>query len=350
MAVEQSHTVTYLNLLPITSGVVNSTMPGDPRDKVARLWELRELLERKARTTAELAKHFNVPVRTVQRDLETLRSLGVDVAQLKRGHYQIAAKPTTLNAVEALAVHAATRLLYHHAPVRSRYYQSAMEKLAQMLPEPARSVAFRSAEDVLAKPGSDRTLELAARAWFEGRILAFDYVSLTGSGKPRPKALEVYFIEINRSNLASYAIGYERSFHRRVLTWKLSCMQRVRLLTERYTIPADFDPKDYLSTAWGVIGSSGGPTVTAQLRFSAEAASRIDEGGYPNLEVTQRHADGSIDVAVQVGSDDSGFPLELLSWVQSWGSRVAVLAPDNLRQRWLTEAQQVVTMTGDLHP
>jgi predicted DNA-binding transcriptional regulator YafY len=324
-------------------------MPGDSRDKVARLWELRELLERKARTTAELAEHLDVPMRTVQRDLETLRTLGVDIEQPKRAHYRIAAQPTTLNAVEALAVHAATRLLYHHAPVRSRYYQSAMEKLAQMLPEPARSIAFRSAEDVLAKPGSDRTLELAARAWFEGRILAFDYLSPTGSGTPRPKALEVYFIEISRGNLAPYAIGYERSFHKRVLTWKLSRMQNVRLLMERYTIPADFDPKDYLSTAWGVIGSSGGPTVTAQLRFSAEAASRVDEGGYPNLAVVERYSDGSIDVQVQVGSDDSGFPLELLSWAQSWGSRVEVLAPENLRQRWLEEARQVVTMTGDLN-
>lgn len=314
--------------------------------KIERLWEMRELLERKPRTTAELAERFSAPQRTIQRDLATLRELGITVRQVKRGVYTIDAKPSALNAVEALAVHAATRLLYHHAPARSRYYQSAMEKLAQLLPEPARSIALKSAEDVLSKAGSDRTLELVARAWLEGRILAFDYRSSSGSGTPRPKELEVYFIEISRTNLAAYAIGYERSFHQRVLTFKLSRMQRVRLLNQHYTIPEDFDPRAYLSTAWGVIGTSGGPTVEVRLHFNAEAARRIDEGGYPNLEVTSRHSDGSIDVRILAGSDSSGFPLEILPWVQSWGAKVEVLAPEALRQRWLEEAMQVAVQAA----
>lgn len=36
------------------------------------------------------------------------------------------------------------------------------------------------------------------------------------------------------------------------------------------------------------------------------------------------------------------FPLEILSWVQGWGPRVEVLAPENLRRRWLEEARQVL--------
>lgn len=309
--------------------------------KVERLWELRELLTNRARTSTELASHFGVPPRTIQRDLETLRDAGVGLEELKRGLYRIPAKASSLTTVEALAVHAATRLLYHHAPARNRYYQSAMEKLAGMLPEPARSIAFKSAEDVLSKSGDDRTLEFVARAWFDKKILAFDYLSPTGSGQPRPKELEVYFIEIHRGNLAPYAIGFERSFHKKVMTWKLSRMKQVCLLNESYTIPHDFDPKVYLSTAWGVIGTSGGPTVTVKLKFNAEGAKRIDEGGYPNLEVSKRHANGAIEVSIQTGSDDKGFPLELLSWVQSWGAKVEVLEPESLRQRWLEEARAI---------
>ena len=63
--------------------------------KARRLSALPELLERKPRTTAELAKHFAVPRRTVQRDLETLREEGYGVESPERGLYLIPSSPPT---------------------------------------------------------------------------------------------------------------------------------------------------------------------------------------------------------------------------------------------------------------
>ena len=210
-----------------------------------------------------------------------------------------------------------------------------------MLPEPARGVALSSVEALDERPPDDRALELAAQAWFEGRVLAFEYLSPSGSGKWRAKALEIYMIEINRANLAPYAIGFERSFHKRILTWKLSRMRNTRLLGDTYIIPEDFEPRDYLETAWGVIGTSGGETVAVKLRFAPEAAHRLREGGYPNMSIERELADGALEVSIQAGTNDEGFPLELLPWVQSWGPRVEVLEPPNLRKRWLGEARRV---------
>ncbi len=309
--------------------------------KARRLAQLPELLRLKPRTTRELSKRLEVPPRTVQRDLETLRDEGYGIEEVSRGLYQLPSPPSDLNAVEALAVHAATRLLYHHAPARSVHYLSALEKLASLLPEPARGIAFRSAEEVRERPGDDRALELVARAWFERRVLAFDYLSPGGSGKPRPKELEVYFVEVSRDNLAPYAIGYERRFHKQVLTWKLSRMRHTRLLADGYTVPEGFDPRLYLSNAWGVMGTSGGPIVTVRLRFAPEAAYRLFEGGYPNLTIAAEGSDGSLEVSLEAGTDDKGFPREILPWVQGWGPRVEVLAPENLRRRWLSEARAI---------
>ncbi len=313
--------------------------------KARRLSALPELLKRKPRTTAELAEHFAVPRRTIQRDLETLREEGYGVESPERGLYLIPSSPPNLNAVEALAVHAATRLLYHHAPARNPHYRSALEKLASLLPEPARGVALSSVEALDERPPDDRALELAAQAWFEERVLAFEYLSPNGSGKWRPKELEIYVIEISRANLAPYAIGFERRFHNRVQTWKLSRMRQTRLLGDTYTIPQGFDPRDYLETAWGVIGTSGGETVTVKLRFAPEAAHRLREGGYPNMKIERELPDDALEVSIQAGTDDEGFPLELLSWVQSWGPRVEVLEPLNLRERWLEEARRVAGYT-----
>jgi predicted DNA-binding transcriptional regulator YafY len=90
-----------------------------------------------------------------------------------------------------------------------------------------------------------------------------------------------------------------------------------------------------------VVGSSGGVPVEVRLRFRPEAAYRILEGGYPNLRIASRLPDGGLEVCITVGTNNDNFPLELLSWVQSWGPRVEVLEPASLRQRWLWEAKEV---------
>ena len=143
--------------------------------KARRLAEIPQLLQLKPRTTHELVERFGVPVRTIQRDLETLRDAGEGIEEVRRGLYTIPSAPSRLRAVEALAIHAAARLLYHHAPARNPFYLSALEKLAALLPEPARSLAFQSSEELRSRPSDDRALELVSRAWFEGRVLSFEY-------------------------------------------------------------------------------------------------------------------------------------------------------------------------------
>jgi predicted DNA-binding transcriptional regulator YafY len=86
------------------------------------------------------------------------------------------------------------------------------------------------------------------------------------------------------------------------------------------------------------------------LRFAPEAANRIREGGYPNLRIDTELPKGGLEVSVQAGTDSDGFPREILPWVQSWGPRVEVIAPEALRRRWLEEARQVAAKeTDDAH-
>lgn len=316
-----------------------------PRAKSRRLVAIPELLRLKARTTVELAERLGVPVRTIQRDLESLREEGEGISELKRGLYYIPTPPSSLNPVEALAVYTAARLLYHHSPQPGQAYRSALEKLAAMLPEPARRLSLLSSQTDGITGSQDLVLERVARAWFERRVLACEYQA-AGGGAWRPRQLEVYFVEVNRENLSPYLIGCDRSQGNKVLTWKLSRLRNPQVLDEHYTIPPHFDPQEYLSGAWGIMGRHQGASLV-KLRFAASAGARLLEGSYPGLTIELELPDGGLEVRVMVGHDEQGFPREILPWIRGWGGQVEVLEPQILRDKWLEEAWVLWKKFGD---
>lgn len=282
--------------------------------KAVRLYRLQQLLREKPRTAQELADYFGVAKRSVQRDLEVLRQTQEGFGSAKSGYF-ITAPPPALNAVEALAVHAAARLLYHHSPAYNKHYREGLVKLAAMLPEPARSVAMRSTDELPQRPEESQALELVARAWFERRVIRFDYLKPGQTVPERGKEMQVYFVEIDRTNLAPYVIGFERAHRQAIRTFKLSRMSRLVTLSDTFdeALLHAFDPREFLSDAWGVVGGNAVGRVTVQLRFSPEAAYRVLEGNYPGMSPPERLADGSLLTSVRVGVDGSGLPREVIS-------------------------------------
>ncbi|WP_245872942.1 helix-turn-helix transcriptional regulator [Deinococcus planocerae] len=321
--------------------------PALVRVKAWRLFELQRLLREKPRTAQELADHFGVARRSVQRDLRALAEGGHGLEQ--RGYtYALRGTVPHLNAVEALAVHAAARLLYHHTPAFNRHYREGLIKLAAMLPEPARSVALRSAEHLPHRPDESQALELVAQAWFERRVLRFDHCKPGQREPERGFELQVYFVEISRENLVPYVIGWERARRGAMRTFKLSRMHHLALLKDTFdeALVRDFDPRAYLSDAWGVVGGQHVGSVTVRLRFEAGAAYRILEGGYPNMSEPMKHGDGAVEVDVRAGVDRSGLPRELLPFILGFGPRVEVLSPHNVREHWLSELRETLRRHG----
>lgn len=311
-----------------------------PWTKVRRLLELMELLRLREHTLRELAEWFDVDQRHVQRDLKDLRALGADLEYVHPHRYRIVGTSEHLRPVQALAAHAATRLLYHHAPTKNKQYLLALEKLTLSLPTSVQDVVRRSTQDLHPQLVDDRAFEAVANAWFDRRVVAFDYVSPTGNVDRRE--LAVYFVEVSRANFAPYAIGFERLRHGEIRPFKVSRMRFVTPLADTYEIPEDFDPRAYLTDAWGVVGASTN-VVTVRLRFAAEAAYRVLEGALPNLTVEHVGAsDGSVVVSVRAGVDDTGRPRDLLPWILGWGARVEVLSPEHVRQQWLAELRETL--------
>lgn len=316
---------------------------------------LLELLQQKAWKPHELRAELDLGERAIFDYLgevkELAERLGLQFLHDKaRGTYQIEVVEQ-LNIVESLVTHAALRMLAHHSPGYNNGFQEALRKLAKPLPAPLKQIAQSSTEALKQRPPSFNglNLETITEAWLKRQVIGFDYKLPNSSGVIKVE-LEVYFIEVSRANMAVYVIGrdllYGRAIHYRdnLKTYKLDRIERVRMLDVEYTIPEDFDPSQYLSSAWGIVTSEN--PVRVRLRFAPEAAHRIREGGYPNLQVVEQLEGGYTLVEINVGTNDEGFPLELLPWIQSWGPRVEVVEPPGLRERWLEEARALVEKYG----
>ena len=309
-----------------------------------RLYSVIEMLRIRERSVEELTELFDVPRRTILRDLAAVDELGLGLQRSAACRYRLPACAQAFRPVEALVVHAATRLLYHHAASKNREYLLALEKLTAGLPPGLQDVMRRSIQDLTPQLRSDGALERVSDAWINRRYIAFDYME--PNGVPERCELAVYFVEISRGDLAPYVIGFDRNTRAAIRTFRLSRMKRIAVLDDTYAIPGDFDPRLHLTDAWGVVGRSP-ENVTVTLRFAQEVASRVLEGGYPNLTVEEMgHADYSLVVKVQAGLDPTGQPRELLSWILGWGARVEVLDPPDLRAQWLQEARAIVETFG----
>ena len=326
-----------------------------------RLYRIARLIRDTPLTVQQLVQHLApglVPTsdvglaleRNVQRDLKLLGLLDTDYSAVEgrpRKHL-LRVQQKQLHPVEALALHAATRLVYHRSPGHSRHHQRALAQLAQWLPERVRPVVERSVADVgRRRSREDLMLEVAAEAWTGGHSLRFEYRSASGSGQWRMNELEIYLIEVHPVNLDLYAVGREVSFHQKLRTFKLARMRGAKVLQERsYTIPDDFDPRSFFHDAWGVVGSGNDEGLSVTLRFAPEVAYRILEGGYPNMSEPLFHLDSSIEVDIRAGVDNSGLPRELMPWILGWGPRVEVLGPPHVRAHWIQQAREVVQKFG----
>ena len=307
-------------------------------DKARRLSRLRDDLQARPWTTAELARRYDVGQRSIQRDIDALGRMGPDSVNRRGNAYSISRHGTLLRPVEALAAYTAVRLAHHHAPALNSHYREALQRISMMLPEHIRYTLNASVNDTGATPFAERHMERVAAAWMDSRVLSFDYRKPNGDTETGNE-LCVYFIEISRTNLAPYVIGLERRRRGQVRTFKLSRMHNLALHPDSYEPDPDFDPRAFLSDAWGVIG--GGATVTVTVRFAPEAAYRVLEGGFPNATLIRR--DGAVEMEFRAGIDATGTPRELMPFLLGWGPRAEVLSPPAVREAWLQELRDALS-------
>ncbi|HEX5692018.1 MAG TPA: transcriptional regulator [Roseiflexaceae bacterium] len=292
----------------------------------------------------ELADYCGVDRRTIYRDLVSLEEMGVPVWE-DSGRYGIDRESylstIRLNLNEAVALFFAARLLAHHSDEHNPHVVAALSKLATGLPDTTIANHIARAADVIrAKPlRADyvRMLEAITRAWADRRQIAIQYRAASGAVTER--VICPYFVEVSRSEPASYVIAFDE-LRGALRTFKLERVVAAEMLAESYVIPDDFDPYVHLAASWGVMDEV---EVEVRLRFSAAVAPRVRESVWHHSQRLVDMPDGGCELSMRVGGIR-----EVRAWVLGWGADVEVLAPDALRDDMRAQAEQMAAMYANV--
>lgn len=319
--------------------------------KIARLDRIERLLASHTGglTRAEIARRVDVNRSTITRDVRELTGIlpiyeeddGRIVLDMDRYETKV-----RLNIHESMAVHMATRLMAARTDKHNPNASAALRKLGQALEGSAPFVSTHlllsadvfDSESLRKDKDYLQALETLTRAWSQGLPLELDYRA--GDGEPRHFTFEPYFIEPYAMGRTSYAIGRVRE-REALRTLKLERIEACRLLEgERYDVPADFDARAYLRSAWGIWISEGEPEEV-RLRFGPDVAERVRETQWHASEEVTELKDGGLEWRATVSEW-----IEMLPWVRGWGAEVEVLAPPEMRAELRREAEALMGVYG----
>jgi predicted DNA-binding transcriptional regulator YafY len=312
------------------------------QSKAARLQRLEHLLYNAPQglRVNDLAERCGVDRRTIYRDLGSLEEMGVPVWE-DRGRYGIERgtylSTIRLNLNEAIALYFAARLLSHHSDENNPHVVGALQKLAAGLPDATISDHLARVADLIRarKLRTDyiQILETVTRAWADRRQVLIRYRA--ASGEVTERVICPYFLEVSRSEPASYVIAYD-TLRDALRTFKLERVVGAEPLPETYTIPESFDPYTHLAAAWGVMDDA---EVEVRLRFTAVVAGRVKESIWHHSQRVEDTGDGGCLMMMRVGGTR-----EMRSWVLGWGAEVEVLAPLSLRDEVREHAERMVSL------
>jgi len=161
-------------------------------NRTDRLYALVELLRAsgpRGRSARQLAEHFEVSVRTIERDLSALGQAGVPLAtkQGRAGGYSVdrsmSLPPLNFTPREAAAV--AVALSQCELVLFARDARSALHKIAAAMPERALAEAYATAGKVrlIVEPSSQPDADVAEALWCavrDGHTLRIGYTDVGG--------------------------------------------------------------------------------------------------------------------------------------------------------------------------
>ncbi len=285
--------------------------------QISRLFEIVYLLlDRRIITAKELAEHFEVSVRTIYRDIETLSAAGIPVyaSQGKGGgirlmeHYML--NKSILSDTEQKEVLFALQSLMaaQHSDA-----ERVLSKLSGLFHKNAESWI----EVDLAPWGSDKRkpepFTILKNAILSRRIIEFGYVNTSGDkSRRRVEPMKLIF-KINAWYLQGFCLAKEE-----LRTFKLSRMSDIEVTEVSFPVRPPEDLRELEPSK---------PTqqwVDLKLKFSPRGTYRVyDE--FKEKQIT-RHEDGSC--TVETSLPESSW---LLHYLLSFGAELEVLAPLHIR-------------------
>ena len=301
-------------------------------DRAARLLKVEHLLYQNPRGLAveKISRLCGVSKRTTYRDLHALETeleLPIWEQGTERGIIEgYLLPPIHFTLPEALNVFLAARLMLSYVHHYDPNIASTFVKLNSIVTQPLRKQIQKTMEWMQKQPKDEkylRTLATLAEAWTSQRRVKIVYRALEAE-EPTERVIEPYFIEPAAAGHSSYVIAYCHRAHE-IRTFKVERIESIEPTLEHYVIPPGFDANEFFGSSWGI--TVYGEVKTVKLRFDPEIARIMEETVWHPSQVVEKQKDGSVVVTLRVSVTD-----ELCFWILSWGEKVKVLEPEELRQ------------------
>jgi predicted DNA-binding transcriptional regulator YafY len=298
------------------------------------LWAVQRLQKGGQLRATDLAREFEVSVRTAYRDLDFLRDewrAHVEYDHHK-GTYALTEPLATLPLVtisqgELIAIYFAEKILrqYRGTPFEADL-ASAFSKIQRLLPEEVK-VAPESLDAYLSLDlGPLHTPDAAVFrdvlvALRQRRRALVRYKSLS-SGRTTDRRIHPYHVFNVRGNWYVAAWDDRR---KAVRDFAIHRIRRITVMTDAYEIPRGFDFRKYMAESFGI--EKGTRAAEVVIRFGPRQARWIRERKWHRSARIQEEIGGGLVLRLRVAETS-----ELRRWVLQFGAEAQVLAPASLRR------------------
>ena len=311
--------------------------------RTARILEIVQIIAAAPRRylRRDLAARFEVSERMIQKDLDVIRhGLKLSLMHSPEGYYfeeipQLPALQYTFS--EALALLLAVQAARQVSGVSSGELAAAVARLEALFPPEFRPLLQHITREptMTAQQEHRRNMLMRLhRALLEGRKIRVVYETLSRKGEATERIVHPYYIMPYVRSW--YLIAY-CEWRKDTRIFKVDRIREATLLNERYQIPDDFDLEAYLGPTWGIMRGEAGDPVEVVLRFEPEAGRWVAEEFWHPTQRVEEQPDGTVLFRLHVAITP-----ELVNWLLSYGSRVEVLEPPELRERVVEELYKTI--------
>ena len=282
------------------------------------------LINRPMVTAKDLSEKYEVSVRTIYRDMESISMAGIPIVayQGKKGgfclmeNYRIDRQILGLEDIVSII----TALKGIHSTFTTTEIENTIDKMESLIPPDKRYLVQQRFEHIIidltswdwSKVQKD-TLHTINRALTHSQLLRFEYRNLRGEVSKR--TVEPHALWLKTYCWYLYAFCRKRQDYR---LFRLSRIRQCELLDEHYI------RRDHNLNTKDFFGRDNRPPVNLRLKFSPEAVNKVEEyfGGCPKEQTPE----GGRIVEVAFPEDE---------WVYSmllgFGEHVEVLTPSHIR-------------------
>lgn len=317
-----------------------------------RQWQMLHLINQhrlSGISKGELANHFGVSKKTIARDITNLSSCGFPIYEdqdMDRGNqvfyyftegYRL--PDYTLNYEDILSLSLASKLWEESGLVTADSIKGILTKIETKLDKSILKF-YRDVQKALISDGTGtlsdsdsvaEKLSLVLKAILNYKMIAFDYYSVQNQ---RHSHKEVSPLAVKYFNHNFYLAGYYKKIDQ-VIVFAINRMNKLKL-SDKPQHEVDFDSRTYFESGFGIYT---GEVFPVKLQFFPPTADYIAERiWHPEQKLTLLE-DKSIILEMPANSLS-----EMKKFVLSYGAKVKVLEPEELREETSKEIMSLYEM------